>query len=189
MGRARKRNSVSKPYSWTTGKAKVRIPWRIHGTGIFTYIYHKNQPFMLVNKPVPWILWEIVIGTTLSYMLFYVIHKSWKPKNCQKRRDPDRDLLFDTPFHSLPQSWPSPQRALSIEFRSWSYSWQINLTPWNGDLKWWFSRGIPPKWPKHSGLGITLRIMGSQNCWGLEIPETCEKHIQTHLFRRVPRDS
>ena len=25
--------------------------------GIFTYIYHKNQPFMQVNILVPWILW------------------------------------------------------------------------------------------------------------------------------------
>ena len=24
---------------------------------IFTYMYHKNQPFMQVNIPVPWILW------------------------------------------------------------------------------------------------------------------------------------
>ena len=29
---------------------------RIHGIGIFTYIYHKNQPFMQVNIPFPGIL-------------------------------------------------------------------------------------------------------------------------------------
>ena len=34
------------------------ISHRIHGTGIFTHIYLKNQPFMQVNIPfVPWILW------------------------------------------------------------------------------------------------------------------------------------
>ena len=25
--------------------------------GMFTYIYHKNQPFMQVNIPVPWMVW------------------------------------------------------------------------------------------------------------------------------------
>ena len=32
--------------------------------GIFTYIYHKNQPFMYVNIPSPWILWETATSTS-----------------------------------------------------------------------------------------------------------------------------
>ena len=31
---------------------------RIHGAGIFTYIYPKNGPVLSVNIPAPWILWE-----------------------------------------------------------------------------------------------------------------------------------
>ena len=39
-----------------------------------------------------------------------------------------------------------------------------------------------------------LKVALPQESWdlktgGLEIPETCEKHIQTPLFRRAPRDS
>ena len=38
------------------------LPQTTHYCGIFTYIYHKRQPFMQVNIPVPWILfWAVVI--------------------------------------------------------------------------------------------------------------------------------
>ena len=40
-----------------TPRRQKAISHRIRGTGIFTYIYHKHQPFMSVNIPVPWILW------------------------------------------------------------------------------------------------------------------------------------
>ena len=29
------------------------LPHRIHGTGMFTYIYHKNQPFIYGKYAVP----------------------------------------------------------------------------------------------------------------------------------------
>ena len=32
--------------------------------GIFTYIYHQNQPFMLVNIPGLWILWPFAFMTS-----------------------------------------------------------------------------------------------------------------------------
>ena len=32
--------------------------WYVSMYGMFTYIYHKNQPFMYVKIPFPWILWE-----------------------------------------------------------------------------------------------------------------------------------
>ena len=33
----------------------------IHVWYIFTYIYHKDQPFMWVYVPVPWILWVMAV--------------------------------------------------------------------------------------------------------------------------------
>ena len=40
---------------------------RIHGTSIYTYIYHKYQSNVgTVNIPVPWILWDIDIMVKLS---------------------------------------------------------------------------------------------------------------------------
>ena len=33
------------------------ISHRIHGTGIFTFIYHKDWPNVGIDVPVPWILW------------------------------------------------------------------------------------------------------------------------------------
>ena len=40
------------------GELKSAISHRIHGTGIFTYMKTiKNQKFMQVDIPVPWILW------------------------------------------------------------------------------------------------------------------------------------
>ena len=36
---------------------KTSVPHRIHGTGIFTYIYHKNQPKVGKYTIITWILW------------------------------------------------------------------------------------------------------------------------------------
>ena len=35
---------------------------------IFTDIYHKNQPFMHVNIPVPWILWKLALKLTQKHL-------------------------------------------------------------------------------------------------------------------------
>ena len=51
---------VSRFESQTTVAPKPRRihVWYVSMYGMFTYISHKNQPFMYVKIPFPWILWE-----------------------------------------------------------------------------------------------------------------------------------
>ena len=42
---------------------------------IFTYIYHKKQPFMWLNISVPWILWVLLIISCTTWFAFLFSNK------------------------------------------------------------------------------------------------------------------
>ena len=57
-------------------KLNKQIPWRIHGTGRFTYIYHKNPPFIIyVSKYT-----SPINGMGMKWSLSPCFFGSWKLK-------------------------------------------------------------------------------------------------------------
>ena len=69
--------------------------------GCFTYIYHKNQPFMLANIPVPWMIWVSV------HPCF------WRKKSCiSPRKNQPGGVKSDASEQVLSTAWAEPRRPV-----------------------------------------------------------------------------
>ena len=99
-------------------------PHRIHGTGIFTYIYHKFKPNVgKYNIPVPWILW----GSK----------NSWGGPNLNPPASQIILFGFRLNFRLLDKTKTTPSIILIIPYHthhspcflfclvSWTYTWDI----------------------------------------------------------------
>ena len=62
---------------WGMKSSHTSISHRIHGTGIFPYIYHTNQPNVGKYTSHPWILWVCIHTAYLGACGFLQVFGTW----------------------------------------------------------------------------------------------------------------